>query len=66
VICPIAGQVSMYMLTVDLRHAPQATVGSIVELWGKEIPVDDVAQMSGTIGYELICALAPRVPVEIK
>ncbi len=66
VICPIAGQVSMDMLTVDLRHAPQATVGSIVELWGKEIPVDDVAQMSGTIGYELICALAPRVPVEIK
>lgn len=66
VVCPIAGQVSMDMLTIDLREAPNAKVGSAVELWGGEIPVDDVAQMSGTIGYELICALAPRVPVSIK
>ena len=65
VICPIAGQVSMDMLTIDLRLAPQAKVGTIVELWGKEIPVDDVAQMSGTIGYELLCSLASRVPVKI-
>ena len=56
----------MDMLTVDLREAPNAKIGSIVELWGSEVPVDDVAQMSGTIGYELICALATRVPVLIK
>ena len=66
IICPIVGQVSMDMLTVDLRAAPNAKIGSVVELWGSEVPVDDVAQMSGTIGYELICALAPRVPVAIK
>ena len=66
VICPVVGQVSMDMLTIDLREAPNARIGSIVELWGGEVPVDDVAQMSGTIGYELICALAPRVPVVIK
>lgn len=66
VICPIVGQVSMDMLTIDLREAPNAAIGSLVELWGSEVPVDDVAQMSGTIGYELICALAPRVPVVIK
>jgi alanine racemase len=66
VICPLAGQVSMDMLTIDLRQAPNAKIGSIVELWGAEVPVDDVAQMSGTIGYELTCALAPRVPVVIK
>jgi alanine racemase len=65
VICPIVGQVSMDMLTIDLREAPHAKIGSVVELWGKEVPVDDVAQMSGTIGYELICALAKRVPVVI-
>lgn len=65
-ICPIAGQVSMDMLTIDLREAPHAKIGSVVELWGSEVPVDDVAQMSGTIGYELICALAPRVSVAIK
>ena len=65
VICPLAGQVSMDMLTIDLREAPNAKIGSVVELWGSEVPVDDVAQMSGTIGYELVCALAPRVPVKI-
>jgi len=65
VICPIVGRVSMDMLTIDLREAPNASIGSVVELWGSEVPVDDVAQMSETIGYELICALAPRVPVSI-
>ena len=56
----------MDMLTIDLRNAPQAQIGSVVELWGDRIPVDTVAQMSHTIGYELLCAVAPRVPVEIK
>jgi alanine racemase len=66
VVCPIVGRVSMDMLTIDLREAPNAKIGSVVELWGNEVPVDDVAQMSGTIGYELICALAQRVPVLTK
>ena len=65
-ICPIAGRVSMDMLSIDLRNAPHAKIGSVVELWGERVPVDDVAQMSDTIGYELLCALAPRVPVMIK
>ncbi len=65
-ICPIVGRVSMDMLTIDLRNAPLARIGSVVELWGDRIPVDTVAQMSHTIGYELLCAVAPRVPVEIK
>lgn len=65
-ICPLVGRVSMDMMTIDLRNAPQAHIGSRVELWGAQVPVDDVAQMSGTIGYELLCALAPRVAVEIK
>jgi alanine racemase len=65
VICPIVGRVSMDMLTIDLRNAPNAKIGSVVELWGDRVPVDKVAQMSDTIGYELLCALAPRVPVKI-
>lgn len=65
VICPIVGRVSMDMLTVDLRSAPHAKIGSVVELWGDRVPVDLVAQMSDTIGYELLCAVAPRVPVKI-
>lgn len=65
-ICPIVGRVSMDMLSIDLRNAPNAKIGSIVELWGDKVAVDQVAQMSNTIGYELLCALAPRVPVVIK
>ncbi|MGI9026173.1 MAG: alanine racemase [Burkholderiaceae bacterium] len=57
------GRVSMDMLTVDLTNAPHATVGSAVELWGAQLPVDEVAQAAGTNCYELLCALAPRVPV---
>jgi alanine racemase len=55
----------MDMLTVDLRNALHAKIGSVVELWGDKVPVDQVAQMSDTIGYELLCAVAPRVPVKI-
>lgn len=57
------GRVSMDMLAVDLTEYPEANVGSPVELWGKHVPIDDVAAAAGTIGYELMCALAPRVPV---
>lgn len=59
---PIAGRVSMDMLTVDLSKVPEADVGSPVVLWGDGLPVDEVAAHSGTIGYELLCAVAPRVP----
>ncbi|HQR50661.1 MAG TPA: alanine racemase [Methylophilaceae bacterium] len=57
------GRVSMDMLYADLTNIPQADIGSPVELWGAQVPVDDVATASGTVGYELLCALAPRVPV---
>jgi alanine racemase len=66
VVCPIVGRVSMDMLSIDLRGASHAKIGSAVELWGDKVPVDDVAQMSDTIGYELLCAVAPRVPVVVK
>jgi alanine racemase len=62
----IVGRVSMDMITVDLSPCPQATVGSRVELWGTQLPIDDVAQSCGTIGYELMCAVAPRVPVRAE
>ena len=62
---PLAGRVSMDMLTVDLSSVPQAGVGSDVVLWGEGLPVDDVAQAAGTVGYELLCAVAPRVPFAV-
>jgi alanine racemase len=57
------GRVSMDMLSVDLSDLPDARVGSRVVLWGEGMPVDEVARAAGTISYELLCALAPRVPV---
>ena len=57
------GRVSMDMLCVDLTPVPAARVGTAVELWGGALPADEVAAAAGTVSYELICALAPRVPV---
>ena len=59
----VVGRVSMDMLTVDLGPVPHAHVGSKVVLWGEGLPIDEVATAAGTIGYELMCALAPRVRV---
>jgi alanine racemase len=64
-VAPLVGRVSMDMITVDLSGVPQAHVGSDVELWGPTVPIDTVAEASGTVGYELMCGLAPRVPVEV-
>lgn len=59
----LLGRVSMDMLIVDLDPVPQARVGSPVVLWGEGgPPVDEVASAAGTISYELLCAVAPRVP----
>ncbi len=60
---PLAGRVSMDMITVDLTDVPHAGVGTPVELWGAQLPIDEVANAAGTVGYELMCALARRVPV---
>jgi alanine racemase len=56
------GRVAMDMLMVDLDPVGTVDVGASVELWGQRVPIDEVAQSAGTIGYELMCALAPRVP----
>ena len=63
----LLGRVSMDMLAVDLTSIPDAGVGSRVVLWGEGGPsVDDVAAAAGTVGYELLCALAQRVPRSIE
>jgi alanine racemase len=56
------GRVSMDMLTVDLDPVPGAAVGSPVTLWGEGLSCDEVAAAAGTLSYELLCALAARVP----
>ena len=66
----LLGRVSMDMLTLDLSAAPTAGMGSEVTLWGQAaagtvLPIDEVAAAAGTIAYELMCALARRVPVRV-
>ncbi len=65
------GRVSMDMITVDLTALPQAGAGSVVTLWGHGahgalLPIDEVAACAQTVGYELMCGLATRVPVEVS
>ena len=65
--CQLVGRVSMDMVTVDLSPVPSAGMGSDVTLWGRAsngavLPIDEVARSAGTVGYELMCALALRVP----
>ncbi|UJP06113.1 MAG: alanine racemase [Nitrosomonas sp.] len=57
----ILGRISMDMLAVDLTSIDSAQLNSPAILWGKGLSVDEVAQHAGTVGYELLCALAPRV-----
>lgn len=58
---PIAGRVSMDMITVDLRKTPQAQVGDAVSIWGEGLPAEEIARHAGTIPYELFCGLTQRV-----
>ncbi|CSI61760.1 alanine racemase [Vibrio cholerae] len=58
---PIAGRVSMDMLTVDLGPDACDRVGDEAMLWGNELPVEEVAAHIGTIGYELVTKLTSRV-----
>jgi alanine racemase len=65
------GRVSMDMITVDISTLPEATIGTEVTMWGRAsngtvLSIDEVASKAGTLGYELMCALAQRVPVVVR
>jgi alanine racemase len=60
------GRVSMDLLCVDLAPVPDAAVGARVVLWGEGVPVERVAAAAGTVGYQLLCAVAPRVRIVEK
>ncbi len=56
----LIGRPSMDMLTVDLRKYPKAKVGDNVILWGKELPIEEIARCAETIPYELLCGMRMR------
>jgi alanine racemase len=66
----LVGRVSMDMIAVDLTPVPGAGFGSEVTMWGRAssgalLSIDEVARAAGTLGYELMCAVAQRVPFAV-
>lgn len=64
--CPLIGRVAMDMLTVDLRTQLDAKVGDSVLLWGPGLPVEVIAEQSGTSPYELLTRITQRVHVILQ
>lgn len=59
----ILGRVCMDQMIVDITDIPEAKIGTEVTVFGRgEITADDIAALCGSIGYEIICAVSPRVP----
>jgi alanine racemase len=63
---PIAGRVSMDMLTVDVTDLPAVSIGDPVELWGRGLAVEEVARLADTIPYQLTCGVSSRVQREMR
>ena len=63
---PIVGRVCMDQFMVDVTHIPGVCSGDVVTIFGTDgeasITADEVAAKAQTIGYELICGIAARVP----
>ena len=63
---PIVGRVSMDLTVVDITHIPNAVAGDEVVILGEQngqrVTADDHARWAGTIPYEILCAIASRVP----
>ena len=61
-LAPLAGRVSMDMITVDVTNLADVSLGDIVELWGENLRVEVVAEYMNTINYELLTCVSARVP----
>jgi len=59
---PLAGRVSMDMITVDVTDLAEVHLGAEVVLWGAGLPLAEVARYADTIGYELTTRMPARIP----
>lgn len=59
--CTTVGRVSMDMIAVDLSSTPEASIDTIVTLWGDELSLDEIAEHTGILSYNLTCSVAARV-----
>lgn len=64
-IAPLAGRISMDLITLNLEEVPEAKVGDEVTLWGEGLPVERLARSAGTIPYELLCGVTQRVAMRL-
>ena len=62
----ILGRVCMDQMCVDVTHIKDVKMGDEVILFGKDLPVTELATLCSTINYELVCGISPRVPRIIK
>jgi len=60
-LAPVVGAISMDSIGVDVTDCQRASVGSVVTLWGTELPAATIAGHAGTISYQLFTALSQRV-----
>ena len=60
--CPVAGRVTMDYTMLDVGGDAPAAAGDIAQVFGPELPVEEVAAPAGTISYEIVCGIGPRVP----
>lgn len=65
-LAPVVGRISMDLTLIDVSRVDGAQVGDVVTLWGHDgklsIPIEDVAQLAGTLSYEMTCGVSGRVP----
>jgi len=61
-VAPLAGAVSMDLITVDVTGIEGVRIGDTVTLWGEDLSVNTIASAAGTIGYELLTGVTSRVP----
>lgn len=59
--CSLLGRVSMDMICVGLNEQDEAKVNDDVVLWGEGLPIEEIAECSNTIAYELLCGVTKRV-----
>jgi alanine racemase len=56
----------MDMIAVDVSDLPPVRIGASATLWGRALPVEEIARHAGTIPYELLCGVSQRVPLELR
>jgi alanine racemase len=59
---PILGRVCMDLCMVDVTDLPDVQAGDVATVFGPELPLEEKADAVGSIQYELLCGVAPRVP----